>query len=172
MAFCRRCIGVSSYFDGIILFQMIFEMHSEIEMKQLGQKIGHLLKGGEVIELIGDVGAGKTTLTKGIAAGMGVDDDVQSPSFTISRTYDARGGLQLSHYDFYRLTDPGIMTADIHESLHDPQMVTIIEWAEIVGGVLPADRISISITSPSETDRQVTLSASGSSSRSLLKELA
>lgn len=147
-------------------------MHSETEMKQLGQKIGRLLKGGEVLELIGDVGAGKTTLTKGIAAGMGVDDDVQSPSFTISRTYDARGGLQLSHYDFYRLTDPGIMTADIHESLHDPQTVTIIEWAEIVGGVLPADRISISITSPSETDRHVTLSASGSSSRSLLKELA
>lgn len=150
---------------------MHLETHSEAEMKQLGQKIGRLFKGGEVLELIGDVGAGKTTLTKGIAVGMGVEDDVQSPSFTISRTYEARGELQLSHYDFYRLHDPGIMAADIHESLHDPRMVTIIEWAEIVGGVLPADRLSVTITSPSETDRIVTIAASGEKSRRILENL-
>lgn len=150
---------------------MILEIHSEAEMKQLGQKIGRLFKGGEVLELVGDVGAGKTTLTKGIAAGMGVDEDVQSPSFTISRTYDTPQGLQLSHYDFYRLTDPGIMTADIYESLHDKKTVTIIEWAEIVGGVLPADRLSITIISPSETDREVTITAGGENSRLLMERL-
>jgi tRNA threonylcarbamoyladenosine biosynthesis protein TsaE len=91
-------------------------INSEIEMKQLGEEIGHSLKGGEVLELIGDVGAGKTTFTKGLAKGLGVAETVQSPSFTISRMYEA-GDLTLSHYDFYRLNDAGIMAMEIASAL-------------------------------------------------------
>lgn len=140
-------------------------------MKAFGKKLGALLGGGEILELIGDVGAGKTTLTKGIAAGMEVDDDVQSPSFTISRVYETPKDLLLAHYDFYRLQDAGIMAAELHEAVRDPRTVTIIEWAEIVGGVMPLDRISITIASPRETTRTLELKAGGEKSTQLLEKL-
>jgi tRNA threonylcarbamoyladenosine biosynthesis protein TsaE len=130
---------------------------SEVEMHELGIAIGEQLRGGEVIELIGDVGAGKTTLTKGIARGMGVSEDVQSPIFTLSRVYDASQGRQLAHYDFYRLSDPGILADELADVLGDSRTVTIIEWAAIVEGVLPDSRSTIRITSPSETSRTVLL---------------
>lgn len=151
---------------------MIIEVKSETEMKAFGEKLGALLHGGEIIELIGDVGAGKTTLTKGIARGLSINEDVQSPSFTISRVYDGRDELQLAHYDFYRLNDAGIMASELHETVSDPQVITIIEWAQIVAGVLPEDRVTVRITSPSETDRFVELVAGGEKSKAFLEKLA
>lgn len=162
--------GAASF--GVYCYAVKTEVHSEKEMKAFGARLGAALRGGEIIELVGDVGAGKTTLTKGIAVGLGIDEDVQSPSFTISRVYDGRNNLRLSHYDFYRLHDAGIMAAELHETLHDPKTVTIIEWAEIVSGVLPTDCLVIQITSPTETDRLVSITAGGEVSRRLLKELA
>lgn len=114
-------------------------------MHELGMRLGERLRGGEVFELIGDVGAGKTTLTKGIGDGLRVDDDVQSPSFTISRVYQARDGLSLHHYDFYRLDDAGVMKFELQESIGDPAAVTIIEWAGTVQDVLPDERGIITI---------------------------
>jgi tRNA threonylcarbamoyladenosine biosynthesis protein TsaE len=151
---------------------MIIEVKSEADMKAFGAKLGALLRGGESIELLGDVGAGKTTLTKGIALGMNVDEDVQSPSFTISRVYDTPSGIQLAHYDFYRLQDAGIMADELHETVHTSSTVTIVEWAEIVGGVLPQDRLRVHITSPSEYSRHITIEASGENSQRIVKELA
>lgn len=113
---------------------MEFVISSVEAMMTFGNKLGAVLRGGEVIELIGDIGAGKTTLTKGIAQGLGVKDDVQSPTFTISRTYTAGNDLVLAHYDFYRLVDAGIMTMELHESVSDPHIVTVLEWAGIVAG--------------------------------------
>lgn len=134
------------------------DITSEPAMRALGQAIGAKLKGGEVIELIGDVGAGKTTLTKGIARGLGVDEDVQSPSFTISRTYPtARPGVLLAHYDFYRLHDPGIMASELAEVVNDTGVVTVVEWAEIVNDVLPDGHIRLTITPTSETGRRVAI---------------
>lgn len=129
-------------------------INSEIEMKRLGEKIGRILKGGEVLELIGDVGAGKTTFTKGLAKGLGVAETVQSPSFTISRVYEA-GDLTLSHYDFYRLNDAGIMAMEIASAIEDAHNITVVEWAESVAEILPANRIKIRILSQSETARKV-----------------
>ena len=140
--------------DGIIGV-MTIEVTGEAEMRALAEKIGAQLDGGAVFELVGDIGAGKTTFTKGLAVGLGVDDDVQSPSFTISRTYDARGGLQLVHYDFYRLDDPGIMKNEVAELVHDRSVVTVIEWADVVEGMLPEDRIRISIQATDEARRVV-----------------
>ena len=124
-------------------------------MLAFGELIGARLRGGVVIELIGDIGAGKTTLTKGIAKGLGVDEDVQSPSFTISRLYEARDGLRLAHYDFYRLHDPGILAAELSEAMSDPQTIVVVEWADVVEQVLPDDRVTIRISSPTETSRQL-----------------
>ena len=151
---------------------MILEVKNDAEMKDLGAKLGALLRGGEIIELVGDVGAGKTTFTKGLARGLDVDEDVQSPSFTISRVYDASSGLRLAHYDFYRLHNAGIMADDLRETLGDPITVTVIEWAEIVSGVLPEDRLTLLISSISEDDRRVELKADGPVSRKLMEQLA
>ncbi len=140
-------------------------------MQAFGARLGALLKGGELLELVGDVGAGKTTLAKGIAAGMGIEEDVQSPTFTISRIYDTPGNVQLAHYDFYRLHDAGIMADELHETANDPTTVTIIEWAEIVSGVLPADRLTIHIVSPTETSRHITIVAGGENSGRILERL-
>jgi len=137
---------------------MIIEVEGEHATKQLGERIGATLKGGEVFQLIGDVGAGKTTFVKGLAKGLGIDDDIQSPSFTISRTYAARDDIQLVHYDFYRLSDAGIMANELEENIHDPTTVTVIEWADIVEGVLPARHVSLQFTAPTETARTITLS--------------
>ena len=134
---------------------MIIEVKSESAMKALGARIGELLHGGEVLELIGDIGAGKTTFVKGLATGLGIADDVQSPSFTISRVYDGRDDLQLVHYDFYRLLDPGILTNEVQEATSDPKTITVIEWADIVEGVLPKSRFSFRFQSPSDTSRTI-----------------
>ena len=136
---------------------MIIEVNSENETKALGERIGKALVGGEVFELVGDVGAGKTTFVKGLARGLGIDDDVQSPSFTINRVYDGRDGLRLSHYDFYRLNDAGIMADELREVVKDKTVVTVVEWADIIEGVLPAGHYAIRIQSPTETSRSIEL---------------
>ena len=138
-------------------------------MKQLGRTIGVRLIGGEVIELIGDVGAGKTTLTKGLAEGLAISEPVQSPTFTISQVYAARDGLHLHHYDFYRLGEAGIMAEDVNEVMHDPAAVTVIEWSGAVSDVLPTDRLQISIQATDENERNVTVNAGGERSQALLE---
>lgn len=147
-------------------------IENEAAMKAFGARLGALFAGGEVIELVGDVGAGKTTLTKGIAEGMGVEETVQSPSFTISRVYDETDkGLRLAHYDFYRLHDAGIMADELRETAHDRTAVTIIEWADIVAGVLPEDHLTVTIIAPTEQTRRVELRASGPLSQRLMEGL-
>lgn len=138
-------------------------------MKEFGRTIGAALRGGEVLELIGDVGAGKTTLTKGLAEGLAISEPVQSPTFTISRVYAARDGLHLHHYDFYRLGEAGIMAEDVNEVMHDPAAVTVIEWSGAVSDVLPADRLQISIHATDENERNVTVNAGGERSQALLE---
>lgn len=140
-------------------------------MKAFGARLGALCNGGEVVELVGDVGAGKTTLTKGMAIGLSIDESIQSPSFTISRVYQARDDLTLYHYDFYRLPDAGIMADDLRETLANPRAVTVIEWSGIVEGALPEDRLTLTFISPSETSRDITLKAGGAISRRLVAGL-
>jgi tRNA threonylcarbamoyladenosine biosynthesis protein TsaE len=124
------------------------------QIQEIGYRLGTSLRGGECIELIGDVGTGKTTLTKQIARGLQVDEDVQSPSFTISRTYPARDGLELHHYDFYRLEMAGIMSHELAESIDQPNVVTVVEWGGSVSDVLPKTRIVIRLGHDDETTRE------------------
>jgi tRNA threonylcarbamoyladenosine biosynthesis protein TsaE len=119
---------------------------------RLAERLGARLRGGEVIELVSDVGGGKTTFVKSLAKGMGSTDTVGSPTFTISREYTA-GELTLYHFDFYRLHEPGIMAAELSEVLSDESAVVAIEWADIVEGVLPAERLTITITATGENER-------------------
>ena len=113
---------------------------NEAALNELAEKIGRLFKGGEILELVGDVGAGKTTFVKAVARGLEVDEVVQSPTFTISRLYQARNELELHHYDFYRLQEPGVLRASLAESLMQPNAITALEWDDSVRDILPIER--------------------------------
>ena len=129
------------------------------QMEKFGQQLGARLRGGEIIELIGDIGAGKTTLTRGIARGLDISDTITSPSFTISCNYVGRDDLTLRHYDFYRLDDAGIMAMELTEAANDPHGVAIIEWADTVRDILPDDHATISIKYLADNGRELQISA-------------
>ena len=139
-------------------------------MKQLGEAIGRSVSGSEVLELVGDIGAGKTTLTKGIARALGINEPVQSPTFTISRVYDSPKGLRLAHYDFYRLGEAGIMGDEIREAMDDNSVV-VVEWAGAVDDDLPKDRLVVKITTISEEERLVEFHPGGKKSTELWQKI-
>lgn len=111
-------------------------LKSEDEMIKFGEEIARKISPPICIELVGDVGTGKTTITKGIAKGLGIEDEVTSPSFTISKQYVFDGG-KLVHYDFYRLPEPGLMSEDLRENLDDEKTIVVVEWADSVSDLLP-----------------------------------
>lgn len=138
---------------------LVIESHSLDDTLQIGESIGRNLKGGETIELISDLGGGKTALVRGIARGMDSPDSVASPTFTISREYRSPRGFTMHHYDFYRLSDPGVLRGQLSESLEDDQVVTAIEWSNVVNDLLPNDRLTIALSSTGEEGRKLELSA-------------
>ncbi len=128
---------------------------------RVGEAIGKSLRGGEIIELVSDLGGGKTTFVKGLAHGAGVTETVQSPTFMISRVYTAPH-FQIHHFDFYRLQEAGVVGAELAELIGDKEVVLAIEWGEIVHGVLPADRITIRFATQSDGSRLLTFAANPS----------
>jgi tRNA threonylcarbamoyladenosine biosynthesis protein TsaE len=103
------------------------------------------------------LGGGKTTFVRGLARGIGSKDRVASPTFTISRVYQAADDKQLHHFDFYRLNEAGIIAAELAEVVDDPDNVTVIEWGEIVHNVLPAKRLTIEITRTGDDTRTISV---------------
>jgi tRNA threonylcarbamoyladenosine biosynthesis protein TsaE len=118
----------------------------------LAEKLGASLRGGEVIELISDLGGGKTTFTRGLVRGTGSTDKVASPTFTLSREYRAPQ-FTISHFDFYRLNEAGIVGDELKEVIVDPQHVVVVEWGDIVVDILPDERIRITIAQTPEGNR-------------------
>jgi tRNA threonylcarbamoyladenosine biosynthesis protein TsaE len=108
----------------------------------IAERLGRALHGGEAIELISDLGGGKTTFVRGLVRGAGSTDLVASPTFTISRVYRA-GQKTVRHYDFYRLSEPGLMAVELSESLGDPDDIVVVEWGAVVQDVLPSDRLQV-----------------------------
>lgn len=132
-----------------------FNCSTADDTKALAAELGHYVKGGEVVEFISDLGGGKTTFVKGLAVGMGVTDVVQSPTFTLSQLHRAARGLELHHFDFYRLDDAGVMAAELAESLSQNNAVVAVEWGEIVHNVLPKERLTVKISSQKTGDERV-----------------
>jgi tRNA threonylcarbamoyladenosine biosynthesis protein TsaE len=124
----------------------------------LAEKIGSRLKGGEAIELVSDLGGGKTTFVRGLARGAGSTDKVASPTFTISKVYDTPK-FQIHHFDFYRLPEPGIIADEFAELVNDPNIVIVVEWADSVKEVLPAQRLLLQIKQTPEGHRELNFSA-------------
>lgn len=131
------------------------KISSEQEMIDFGK---NFQPKSNVIELIGDVGAGKTTFVRGLAKKLGVKESVTSPSFTISKTYACKNGQNLIHYDFYRLDDPGIMSEDLIENINEKNNLVIIEWSDSIKDILPENHDIINIKYNDDNIREVTLS--------------
>ena len=128
------------------------ESTSSEQTEQLAEALGSKLRGGEVIELVSDLGGGKTTFTRGLVRGAKSTDKVASPTFTISKEYDAPQ-FTIHHFDFYRLNEAGIVANELAEVIQDPEAVTVIEWGEIVHDVLPVNRLTITIEQTAEGNR-------------------
>lgn len=126
--------------------------HSVDETMKLAAMIGKNIRGGEIIELIGDLGSGKTVLVQGLVKGMGSSDVVHSPSFTLTNQYKT-DRFRVYHYDFYRLSEPGIVQNEMSELLGDPEAVIVIEWPGIVEHSLPDKRLTITIHATDEANR-------------------
>lgn len=136
------------------------KIQSEAEMVALGKQLGQQIPLPAVLELIGDVGTGKTTFTRGLAEGLGVAEAVTSPSFTISKRYgfwQATTGKsgELIHYDFYRLDDPGIMREELFEALSAPNAVIVVEWGGDVAELLPKSKYQLKISLTEDGSREL-----------------
>lgn len=110
------------------------------DTEKLANEISKKLEGGEVIGLIGDLGAGKTTFTQALARSLGVKRTVKSPTFTVLQTYQTKDKLTLCHVDAYRISNPQELEAlGFFDYLNDPKTITIIEWADRIYKNLPKD---------------------------------
>ncbi len=144
---------------------------SPAETKALGEKIGRRLQGGEVIALIGELGAGKTCLTQGFALGLGISsrEYVNSPSFTLVNEY--RGRIPLYHFDLFRLKDAGEVEELGYEEYFYGDGVTIIEWAGKAESLLPEEYLRVELTSPGGDQRLIKLQPLGQRYREVLKNI-
>lgn len=131
-------------------------IHSEAEMLKFGADFAKTLKAPALIELVGDVGVGKTTFTRGLAEGLKIKEKITSPSFTISKRYAFENGF-LVHYDFYRLSDPGLMLDELLETISEKNTIVVIEWADSVSDFLDEKIQKIQFKLLPNGSREVTL---------------
>ena len=137
--------------------QYSYRVSDAEQTRELGEQLAHHLRAGDLIMLRGGLGAGKTTFTKGLARGLEITEEITSPTFTISKVYENSHGQKLVHYDFYRLENPGIMVEDLFENLQDPRTVTVIEWADTVSEILPANHLRLEILINDDGSRTLNL---------------
>ena len=124
--------------------EKLLHIASEKETERIGEAIGRAAEPGTVVALIGDLGTGKTTLTKSIAKGLGVTETVTSPTFNIIREYTS-GRIPLYHFDVYRIGDPDEMFELGYEEYFYGDGICVVEWADIIEELLPEDAVIIRI---------------------------
>ena len=129
------------------------------ETRRVGQLLGEACRGGEVLLLEGDLGAGKTTLTQGVAAGLGVSALVISPTFILLREYEGR--LPLYHFDFYRLEGTGRAVDLEFGDYLDAGGVCVVEWLSFAPELAPPAYLRVALCISGETSRTMTLEAMG-----------
>lgn len=127
---------------------------SPARTEEFAETIGRALRGGETLELVSDLGGGKTTFVRGLVRGAGSADKVASPTFTISKFYKT-DKFEVHHFDFYRLHEAGIVADELAEVAGDPQAVVVVEWGEVAHHVLPQDRLTIRIIQTPEGNRKL-----------------
>lgn len=121
------------------MISMIFESNSPEETFKIARQLGKQAKPGEIYCLSGELGVGKTVFSQGFASGLGIAEDINSPTFTILQTYES-GKMPLYHFDVYRLGDAWEMEEIGYDDYFFGEGVCLIEWAELILEILPADR--------------------------------
>ena len=145
----------------------IIEIQSLQETIDLGKKLGRLLRPGMMITLNGDLGAGKTTFTKGIGQALGIERVINSPTFTILKQY--QGIYQISHFDAYRLEG---QSDDLgFEEIFDSDDICVIEWPEFIEDILPENRLDITILRQGPQQRQFVFRPNGNIYEDIVGEL-
>lgn len=132
---------------------MILHSNSDSDTKEIGRRLGSKLKKGDVVSLYGDLGAGKTTMAKGIASAFGIQErDVTSPSFTIIVEYESE--IPFNHIDLYRLSGSDASELGLHEYLGS-DAVSVVEWAERAEDELPDDAIKVRLRYSGDESREI-----------------
>ena len=149
---------------------LTYETNSVAETQALAKALGLLVQPGDVICLAGDLGAGKTTFTQGLAEGLRITEPVSSPTFTIIKEYD-EGRVPLYHMDIYRLAEAAVGEDLGYEDYFYGAGVTVIEWSEYLAELLPEDRLVITIRNREDDGRTLTFAATGPVAEARLKEL-
>ena len=126
------------------MMREIVETNGERETFELGRRLGLSADAGQVFALIGDLGVGKTVFTKGLAGGLGIEEPVSSPTFTIVQIYD-EGRIPFYHFDVYRIGEPEEMDEIGYEDYVYGQGVSLIEWADLIQEILPEHYTEIRI---------------------------
>ncbi|CDO04134.1 ADP-binding protein [Oceanobacillus picturae] len=143
------------------------KVHTEVETRQVAAQLAVLLKPGDVVTLEGELGAGKTTFTKGLANGLGVKRHVSSPTFTIIKEY--QGELPLYHMDVYRLENS---EEDIgFDEYFNGDGICVVEWAQFINEFLPEERLEIEIQYAGEESRTIQFKAYGTHFEGILRDL-
>jgi tRNA threonylcarbamoyladenosine biosynthesis protein TsaE len=144
---------------------MFIEIETETpdRTRELGQALASLLQPRDTVVLTGDLGAGKTTLVQGIGLGLGVEDHVASPTFTLIREYSGR--LDVAHVDVYRLERVQDVVDLALDELGGPDRVLLVEWGDAVSDLLPEDRLRVELTTarPDSETRRIAITPQGGS---------
>ncbi|SHM30117.1 tRNA threonylcarbamoyladenosine biosynthesis protein TsaE [Caldanaerovirga acetigignens] len=149
-------------------FKVVFETKSVVETQELGEKLGSLLSKGDLVALKGDLGAGKTAFARGITRGVGSEDFVTSPTFTIINEYG--GDVPVAHIDVYRLSDAGELE-EIGFRDYLKEYVVIIEWADLVIDILPEEILWVELETIGEQERRIIFTAKGKKYEKILQEM-
>lgn len=144
--------------------------HSSLHTERLGERLATHAEPGDVIALWGELGAGKTVLARGVAIGLGIDEEaITSPTFVILHEHFG-GRLPLYHLDLYRLERSQLGSTGWEDAL-EAGGVTVIEWPDRAGDELPSDRVDVRLEHVAETKRRVTVEPTGPRSRKLVEAL-
>jgi tRNA threonylcarbamoyladenosine biosynthesis protein TsaE len=133
--------------------QIELETETADDTRDVGRALATLLRPRDTIVLTGDLGAGKTTMVQGIGRGLGVEEHVASPTFTLVREYAGR--LDVAHVDVYRLERIQDVVDLALDELGGPERVLLVEWGDVISDLLPADRLRVELTAaPGDRDRR------------------
>ena len=188
--FCRHSGQVSNLKGALLTRRSQGEMpltldcisHSSAQTQRLGVRLGELVQGGELILLDGQLGTGKTTFTQGLAQGLGIVENINSPTFTLLKEYmaqtqsgDSTGALSyrrlaLYHFDLYRLDNPDEIADLGFEDYFFSDGISVIEWAEKAASFWPEEHLNIRLKMMSETKRGLLFIANGEHYRELLRQ--
>ena len=152
---------------------LVLVTHSAAETQRLGERLGQLLQPGHVVGLVGELGAGKTCLTQGIARGLGVDGPVTSPTFIMVNEYPTGKGVRLYHIDCYRFEKDAVTQAlsiGVDELLGGDG-ICVVEWAERIEPLLPRDHLVVTLAYVDPTTRRLRFEASGQQHAALVHRL-